>query len=135
MTADNTTAFDSLDARAQAQGSTLDRISLRDHVVKVEIGAFQVERGMTQRVSFDVVVEVMPPQQPLGDDVDRILSYDVLVQGHRNRTGGRAAEPVGNPCRAYRGSYPGRTPGGLRISAHSKAGPWARCFGGRDRAP
>ena len=35
----------------------LDRISLRDHIVEVEIGAFQSERGLTQRICFNVVVE------------------------------------------------------------------------------
>lgn len=56
-----------------------DRLSLRDHVVEVEIGAFQAERDMTQRVSFDVVVEVAAPDADLEDDVDRILSYDRLT--------------------------------------------------------
>ncbi len=80
MTSDHNTAFDSLDARVGADELPLDRISLRDHVVKVDIGAFQVERGTTQRVTFDVVVEVAPPRAPLDDDVDRILSYETLVE-------------------------------------------------------
>ena len=82
MSPNTTLAFDSLDARARATPSDqpLDRISLRDHVVEVEIGAFQVERGTTQRVSFDVVVEVLPISDPLDDDVDRILSYDTISQ-------------------------------------------------------
>ncbi len=82
MSSDIPLAFDSLEARATALASAqpLDRISLRDHVVEVEIGAFQIERGATQRVSFDVVVEVQPPQAPLDDDVDRILSYDTITQ-------------------------------------------------------
>ncbi len=73
-------AFDSLSARARASAgdNPLDRISLRDHVVEVEIGAFQIERGTTQRLSFDVVVEVKPPAEPLLDDVDRVLSYDTI---------------------------------------------------------
>ncbi|MGR3433619.1 MAG: dihydroneopterin aldolase [Shimia sp.] len=57
-----------------------DRISVREHVVEVEIGAFQSERGMTQRVRFDVVVEVQPLPADLGDDVDRILSYDRITE-------------------------------------------------------
>ncbi|EPX78837.1 dihydroneopterin aldolase [Salipiger mucosus] len=57
-----------------------DRISLRGHVVEVEIGAFQAERGHTQRVRFDVVVEVVPAGGPLDDDVDRILSYDRVTE-------------------------------------------------------
>ncbi|GGG73197.1 diguanylate cyclase [Salipiger pallidus] len=57
-----------------------DRISLRDHVREVEIGAFQAERGHTQRIRFDVVVEVTPSGGPLDDDVDRILSYDRVTE-------------------------------------------------------
>lgn len=56
-----------------------DRLSLRDHVVEVEIGAFQAERDMTQRIAFDIVVEVAAPESDLEDDVDRILSYDRLT--------------------------------------------------------
>ena len=40
-------------AQASAEGK-YDRISLRDHIVEVEIGAFQSERGVTQRVCFNV---------------------------------------------------------------------------------
>ena len=57
----------------------LDRISLRDHVVQADIGAFQQERGQTQRLRFNVVVEV-GPAGPLNDDVDRILSYDRITE-------------------------------------------------------
>lgn len=56
-----------------------DRLSLRDHIVDVEIGAFQAERDMTQRIAFDIVVEVAAPDEDLEDDVDRILSYDRLT--------------------------------------------------------
>ncbi|MEM9476471.1 MAG: dihydroneopterin aldolase [Pseudomonadota bacterium] len=66
-------------ARAMAPDGVRDRISLRDHVVEVEIGAFQPERGRTQRVSFNVVVEVRP-QGEIADDVDRILSYDRITE-------------------------------------------------------
>jgi dihydroneopterin aldolase len=57
-----------------------DRISLRDHIVEVEIGAFQAERGTTQRICFNVVVEVQPITGPVDDDVDRILSYDKVTE-------------------------------------------------------
>ncbi len=56
-----------------------DRISLRDYVVEVEIGAFQQERGNLQRVRFNVVVEVSPLGE-IDDDVDRILSYDRVTE-------------------------------------------------------
>lgn len=65
---------------ASAGPDPRDRISLRDHVVEVEIGAFQKERGLKQRVMFNIVVEVRPVEAPLADDVDRILSYDRLTE-------------------------------------------------------
>ena len=67
-------------SEATATRGPLDRISLRDHVVAVEIGAFQAERGTTQRICFNVVVEVMPLTGPIDDDVDRILSYDRVTE-------------------------------------------------------
>ncbi len=67
-------------AEATAQHGPLDRISLRDHVVEVEIGAFQAERGTTQRICFNIVVEVAPLPSKIDDDVDRILSYDRVTE-------------------------------------------------------
>lgn len=67
-------------AEATAPGDPLDRISLRDHIVEVEIGAFQAERGTTQRICFNVVVEVLPITASVEDDVDRILSYDKVTE-------------------------------------------------------
>jgi len=82
MTTDIRLAFDHPEERALASASAdpRDRISLRDHVVEVEIGAFQKERGHTQRVMFNVVVEVRPTPKPLNDDVDLILSYDRITE-------------------------------------------------------
>ncbi|MDQ2093506.1 dihydroneopterin aldolase [Rhodalgimonas zhirmunskyi] len=75
-------AFDHPDARSRASAATgpLDRISLRDHIVEVEIGAFQQERGTTQRIVFNIVVEVRPAGARIDDDVDRILSYDKVTE-------------------------------------------------------
>lgn len=56
-----------------------DRIHLRDHVVSAEIGAFQSERGQTQRLRFGIEVTLAQPVTGAGDRVDAILSYDVLV--------------------------------------------------------
>ena len=83
MTSDIRLAFAHPEERAEASATAdpRDRISLRDHVVEVEIGAFQQERGTRQRVRFDVVVEVRPHPAPLHDDVDRILSYDRITEG------------------------------------------------------
>lgn len=67
-------------SEAMAGDEPHDRISLRDHIVEVEIGAFQAERGTTQRICFNVVVEVRPLTGDIGDDVDRILSYDRVTE-------------------------------------------------------
>ncbi|MBC7478873.1 MAG: dihydroneopterin aldolase [Pseudorhodobacter sp.] len=82
MTTDIRLAFAHPEERAAASASAdpRDRISLRDHVVEVDIGAFQKERGHRQRIMFNVVVEVRPAPQPLNDDVDRILSYDRITE-------------------------------------------------------
>lgn len=74
-------AFEHPEERAKATADRpYDRISLRDHVVEAEIGAFQIERGVTQRMSFNVVVEVRPSQGADTDDVDDILSYDRVTE-------------------------------------------------------
>ena len=68
---------------ARSEATTInpcDRISVRDHIITVEIGAFQAERGTTQRVRFDVVVEVQSLTNEIEDDVDRILSYDRVTE-------------------------------------------------------
>ena len=81
MTTDIRLAFAHPEARAEASAPAdpRDRISVRDHVVTAEIGAFQAERGVAQRLRFNVVVEVRPHPEPLQDDVDRILSYDRIT--------------------------------------------------------
>lgn len=82
MTRETNTAFDLLEARASASanGDPLDRIAVRDYTTDVEIGAFQVERGVTQRIKFNVVLEVMPTDGAATDDVDQILSYDTITE-------------------------------------------------------
>ena len=74
--------FDKLEIRAKSEQSNpaLDRISIRDYIKEVEIGAFQVERDLTQRVKFNVVVEVSASTNSSSDDVDDILSYDMIIE-------------------------------------------------------
>ncbi len=73
-------ALDYPEARALAfADATKDRISLRDHIVSTEIGAFQQERGQRQRLRFNLVVD-LPDAGPAADDVDAILSYDTLIE-------------------------------------------------------
>ena len=74
--------FDKLEIRAKSEQSNpaLDRISIRDYIKEVEIGAFQVERDLTQRVKFNIVVEVSASTSSSSDDVDDILSYDMIIE-------------------------------------------------------
>ncbi|MEL6958102.1 MAG: dihydroneopterin aldolase [Pseudomonadota bacterium] len=85
MSSDTRLAFAHPSERAEAtapdgSGGLRDRISLRDYILEVEIGAFQQERGHLQRIKFNVVVEVAPLTGPIDDDVDRILSYDRVTE-------------------------------------------------------
>ncbi len=82
MSSDISQAFGHPEERAEASAGAdpRDRISLRDHVVEADIGAFQKERGHRQRLRFNIVVEVRAIPAPLEDDVDRILSYDRLTE-------------------------------------------------------
>jgi dihydroneopterin aldolase len=82
MKDDLSLAFGDPHARAfeGRDGTPKDRISLRDYVLEIEIGAFQSERGNTQRVRFDAVVEVETDAGALGDDVDQVVSYDLIVE-------------------------------------------------------
>lgn len=57
-----------------------DRIFLRDYVILAEIGAFQSERGRDQRLRFNLTVDLRQPVSGADDQVDAVLSYDVLTQ-------------------------------------------------------
>jgi len=76
------TAFESPMARSVANSGDdpLDRISVRDYLRDVEIGAFQSERGVTQRIRFNVVLEVSKHAAAQDDDVDKVISYDTIVE-------------------------------------------------------
>ncbi len=81
MSSDIRLAFAHPAERAAATAPGLrDRISVRDYEMDVEIGAFQAERGVTQRICFNIVVELRPAGGPVDDDVDRILSYDKITE-------------------------------------------------------
>lgn len=74
-------AFGAPHVRAAAtQGAELlDRISVRDYTRAVEIGAFRSERGVTQRLRFNVVLEVSHSAAARDDDVDKVISYDTIT--------------------------------------------------------
>ncbi len=82
MTDDKGLAFELPQVRAiaTASGDPLDRISVRDYTLEVEIGAFQAERGVKQHIRFNVVLEVSRNAAAQSDDVDQVLSYDTITE-------------------------------------------------------
>lgn len=56
-----------------------DRIFLSNYVRDFEIGAYAEEHGVTQRVRFDVTLEVTRNTAHVDDTVPRVVSYDDLV--------------------------------------------------------
>lgn len=75
-------AFEAPHVRAAATSGPdpLDRISVRDYTREVEIGAFQSERGVKQRIRFNVVLEVSRTTAARDDDVDKVISYDSITE-------------------------------------------------------
>ena len=65
---------------ATAGSKMLDRIAVRDYVVDVEIGAFKVEQGIKQKLKVNVVLEILPHNAFESDNVDKVISYDSLVE-------------------------------------------------------
>ena len=56
-----------------------DRIFLSNYVRLVDIGAYAEERGVPQRLRFDVTLEVARNTVHIDDKADRVVSYDDLV--------------------------------------------------------
>ena len=71
---------DLLDLTIKKRKANVDHILVRDYVREIDIGAFQSEYGVKQRVSFNVFLEVDKYNFPMHDDVDLILSYDNIIE-------------------------------------------------------
>ncbi len=82
MTDDIHAAFGTIEDRAIATSLSepFDRICVRDFVKEIEIGAFQAERDTTQRIRFNVALEVADSAAVDFDDVDQVLSYDAITE-------------------------------------------------------
>lgn len=79
---ETTIAFELPHVRAAATAGAvpLDRISVRDYTRAVEIGVFRSERGVTQRIRFNIVLEVCHSAAARDDDVDQVISYDTITE-------------------------------------------------------
>jgi dihydroneopterin aldolase len=72
---------DRLNAAATADTDVpADRIFLRDYVREIEVGAYREEVGVTQRVRFDIVLEVTRNTAHIDDRVGRVINYDDLIE-------------------------------------------------------
>ncbi len=79
MSSDTKMAFAHPSERAEATTPSgkvglRDRISLRDYITEVEIGAFQQERGHLQRIKFNVVCLLHTSPSPRDSPAPRMLS-------------------------------------------------------------
>lgn len=57
------------------------RIFVRGLVLDAEIGAYDHERGRTQKLSVDFEAEVVEPAEPTGDRLEDVVCYNRLVEG------------------------------------------------------
>ncbi len=71
---------DLLDLGVKKKKANVDHILVREYVREVDIGAFQSEYGVKQRVSFNVFLEVDTNNYPMHDNVDLVLSYDNIIE-------------------------------------------------------
>ncbi len=67
--------------------ANVDHILVRDYIKEIDIGAFQSEYGIKQRVSFNVILEVNTNNYPMHDNVDLVLSYDNIIEVIENEIG------------------------------------------------
>jgi dihydroneopterin aldolase len=71
----------------EAENGGRYRIFVHDLVLMCQIGAYPEERLKTQRVRFNLDIEVQAPREPLDDDVAKVLSYDTIIADIRELTG------------------------------------------------
>lgn len=65
---------------AEGSGLPPDRVFLSNYVRTFEIGAYAEERGQTQRLRFDVVIEVATGGADVDDRSARVVNYDEIVE-------------------------------------------------------
>ncbi len=81
---DQTGQADISEIASDSAGMRSDRIFLRDHVVDVEIGAYPEEFGVTQRLKFTVELDVIRRQREYADEVESVVSYDLIFEAIRD---------------------------------------------------
>lgn len=86
----------------------VDRIFLSNFVRSVEVGVFEEEHGVQQRLRFDLTVDVTPRARGAADEVETVMSYDLLVQAVEDLASGPRmnllevfAERLAERCLSY----------------------------------
>lgn len=69
-----------------------DTVFLRDHIRLLDVGAFADEKHQPQRVRFNVVMALRSRVARADDDVDRVLSYDCIVEAIDHVLAGERAD-------------------------------------------
>lgn len=85
-----------------------DLVFVHDLVLDAEIGVYSNEKGVTQRARFSVDIEVLPADQPIDDEIGRVLDYDMIIktikdllaEGHINLVE-TLADEVATRCLAH----------------------------------
>ena len=82
-----------------------DRLILRNYILDLEIGAYNSEKNCTQKVKFDVILDVVRSAGIESDDVKDILSYEIIIEAIKKVTSGKrinllekCAELIANIC-------------------------------------
>lgn len=60
-----------------------DRVFLRDHIAEYEVGINADEYGVKQRLRFTVELDVRRYRPDFGDDVENVVSYDMIIDAIR----------------------------------------------------
>lgn len=71
-----------------------DRVFLSNYVREMELGAYPDERGRTQRVRFDITLDVAREGAPLDDQYPRVVNYGDLVEAVETVASGPRANLV-----------------------------------------
>ncbi|PWC35390.1 hypothetical protein TSO221_29950 [Azospirillum sp. TSO22-1] len=57
------------------------RIHIKDLMLMVRIGVYDYEKQAPQRVRVNVAMDVVQGVTPFDDNIDNVVSYDVIVDG------------------------------------------------------
>ncbi len=60
-------------------GASQYRILIRDFVLDCRIGVYEYEKHAPQRVRFNIDILAREADEPLGDDIAKVISYDDIL--------------------------------------------------------